>query len=324
VPVRFAAAATLLATLALPASARPEGPSPAGQPPGWPWTFPIWGQAATERGAELPLPLGFSVVGNWQRDDITISDVNLGIGRTPALLSFRNALEFGRVRNDAYAVLGRVDLWVLPMINAYALGGPIWTRTQVHLRQPLDLHIASDAHGWNAGFGGTAAAANRWGFVSLDANVTWTWLDILSRPQVAFMVDPRVGRRFRPLDGVALSAWVGGTYQIMVNRSVGSVPLGGTIDPSVLGTSIIGSPWYNAQPPDIQQNMQQLTVQAAGAVNDPQARLYYDVQVKPVEPWSMNAGFQAELGRRWFAMGEATFFGSRRGLLLSGGYRMGL
>jgi len=317
VPTRLAAA--LAAILA----AAPAGGAEPGALPGpWPWTFPILGRAAVERGADLPLPLGFSVVGNWQRDDIVISDVLLGLGQRPNIRA--DFLDVRRLRNDAYAVLGRVDLWVLPMLDVYVLGGPIWTRTRVDVRQPFGLVVESDAHGANWGGGGTAGIGNRWGFITLDANVTWTKLDILSRPQVAFMVDPRVGQRFQPLDGVHLSAWVGGTYQTMVNRSVGSVPLGGSVDFLALQQRGYDQAWFDSLSPAQQEHFNQLLVDGARAAATPGSRIYYDLQVKPREPWSMNSGFQAEVGRSWFVIGEASFFGSRRGALLSAGYRLGL
>jgi hypothetical protein len=306
--------AALALLCCLPAAAQEAAP-----PPAWPWTFPIWGRQAAEQGADLPLPMGISLLGSWQRDDILISDVRLGLGTRRLVPA--DFLELGLLRNHAYLVAARVDLWVLPLLDVYVLGGPIWTRTEVNIRQPFDIRIRSSARGFNGGVGGTAALANAWGFVSVDTNVTFTKLDILSRPQMAFMLDPRVGHRFDPIRGQILSLWVGGTYQTLVNRSIGSVPLSSTVD---ITTRPI-DPRYLAGLSQAQRDhLNQIIADAALAQAEPGARLYYDLQVKPVEAWSMNAGAQVEIGKHWQAMVEGNFLGSRRGMLLYAGRRFGI
>lgn len=314
--------AALALSLALPTWA--EG---AREP--WPHFFPFLGAAAVAEGADLPLPLGLSVIFNGQRDTVELSRLRAGVaGREMVPVDF---VDWGPIRNHSRTVTARADLWLFPMIDVYAVGGPIWSTTDVALGYPFPSQGPVDSKGWTVGTGLTGALGNRWGFVSADANYNFTFLDILDRPQQTLLVSPRIGGRYAPTSGISLTAWIGGTYLSMRSRSVGRVKLGKAVAGATQLQELPKCGLQNGGPDKTQaqcDHLNALITQLAPYLLQPgglgSAEIRYDLQVQPQEAWTMLLGAQVELGKRWFALVEANLLGSRVGVTMSAGGRLGI
>jgi len=314
------AAAALALSLAVPALAE-EAREP------WPHFFPFLGAAAVAEGADLPLPLGLSVIFNGQRDTVELSKLRAGVGSNAMVpVDF---VDWRPIRNHSRTVTARADLWLFPMVDVYAVGGPIWSTTDVALGQPFPSQGPVDSKGWTVGAGLTGALGSSWGFVSADVNYNFTFLDILDRPQQTLLVSPRIGRRFIPSPGVALSGWIGGTYLSMRSRSVGRVKLG----EAIAGVGQIqlpdpNGPWHTGLSQEQREHYDALILDLAPYFTQPggigSAEIRYDLQVQPQEAWTMLLGAQVELGKRWFALVEGNLLGSRVGVTVAAGGRLGI
>jgi hypothetical protein len=98
--------------------------------------LPFLGDLARQRGIELPLPFGAGTVYYFLDRDITVSDVRVGRGGAPPA-SVGDSVQFGassRVSN----LNAKVDVWLLPFVNVYAIAGYIWntSETTVELSLP--------------------------------------------------------------------------------------------------------------------------------------------------------------------------------------------
>ena len=49
----------------------------------YPYSLPIWGQKATEKGFSLPYSAGVSVIYFWQESELTITTLNVGFKNGP-------------------------------------------------------------------------------------------------------------------------------------------------------------------------------------------------------------------------------------------------
>jgi hypothetical protein len=93
--------------------------------------LPILGEEARKRGIELPLPLGAGLVYYHLDRDIEVTDVRVGRnGAPPASVSDFAALSANsRVDNVNF----KVDAWLLPFVNVYAIVGYLWNESDTRI-----------------------------------------------------------------------------------------------------------------------------------------------------------------------------------------------
>lgn len=162
------------------ASGTPPPPAAASSSPRRSSFLPILGEEARKRGIELPLPLGAGFVYYHLSRDIEITDVRVGRnGAPPASVSdFAQLSANSKVDN----INVKVDAWILPFVNVYAIVGYLWnesdTRIDVTLppllpggtprRKTLDVPTAIE--GSVGGVGITLAGGYGPFFMTYDAN----------------------------------------------------------------------------------------------------------------------------------------------------------
>src|SRR5688572_25805444 len=140
------AAALLLSSLSIEAVAEVPAPSDSASSPadstaaeasaGSPSTrrdsfLPILGEEARKRGIELPLPLGAGLVYYHLSRDIEVTDVRVGRnGEPPASVS-----EFAQLSANSKVdnVNVKVDAWILPFVNVYAILGYLWNESETRI-----------------------------------------------------------------------------------------------------------------------------------------------------------------------------------------------
>jgi len=210
--------------------------------------MPIWGEKlAREHGYDLPLPLGVSGTMFTERANFNVPSVS--IGRGAGMLNIDPLVRVSNVRINETAWTVRPEVWVLPFLNLYAVGGYVSGTGDVDLRlgslpglrsrgPKYDLKLEYD--GPTVGFGGTLAAGfkpfkgrSTIVFGLADLNFTRTYLDfknvVSSLPGVDVIVfSPRLGVRERileksPLGDVYLALWGGCMYQHVQEAMNGSV-----------------------------------------------------------------------------------------------------
>ncbi len=190
--------------------------------------LPFFGEAARERGYELPLPLGVGATVMSINRPTEISRVQAGVNGGG--LSDVEFLQF-EAEAAVRSAVARFDAWLLPVLNVYLLGGYIWNNSEVLTTANLPGNNAVDitSNGALEGplFGGgvTLAGGYRELFASLDANVTHSQLGELSE-FLAKLYSVRVGWNTK-LGENPFRVYTGATYWDTERTIEGTIPLGG-------------------------------------------------------------------------------------------------
>ena len=108
----------------------------------WPYSMPILGKKAVERGYKIQLPYGLNVNYVYNRMDLEISEFDMSIGDDPnsrinqfideyvtlETLNFTNTI----ARTNGMNI--RADVWILPFVNVYGLYSNNTGSTEVSLQ----------------------------------------------------------------------------------------------------------------------------------------------------------------------------------------------
>lgn len=213
--------------------------------------FPFGGRKAVERGFDLPAPLGFNVGFFSMEQDIEITNLGIGFNAPPQPVSF---IQFDRASARVNNVNARVDLWVLPVLNVYVMGGYGFGETNVKLAAPVALETTAEFTGANLGLGVTGAFGFRRTFAVVDFNRQLAFSSLLDDPVPANILSTRLGRAFRVGDrrkGIRGTFWLGAMKQTMRAETNGSISLADVVGPGAdsLFTGYRDEDWYQALPP---------------------------------------------------------------------------
>jgi len=196
------------------------------------FVLPFFGDAARERGYDLPRPLGVGVNFMFINRPTRVSGVKAGVNGN-------GLTSLDSISVDAEAsvrtAITRVDAWILPMLNVYILGGYIWNTSAVDLVVDLPgapgtrIESSGELEGPTYGVGATAAAGYKDFFASLDFNVTRSELGNLST-FIAKLTTLRVGWNGK-LDDMPIRAYTGASYWDTKRTIEGSItnPGGGPV-----------------------------------------------------------------------------------------------
>jgi hypothetical protein len=158
-----------------------ETSSAASEPKRWSSFLPLLGEEAAKRGIELPLPFGAGAVYYHLDRDIRITDVRVGRNGAPptSVADFAKLSADSRVDN----VNLKLDAWILPFVNLYAIVGYVWNKsnTQISVSLPPLLpggptrqHVVSvptKIEGSVGGVGMTLAGGYGPYFMTYDVNL---------------------------------------------------------------------------------------------------------------------------------------------------------
>lgn len=210
-------AALLLAATAPARAADPPDlaaappPAPAGSR-----LLPFGGDWARARGIDLPSPFGLGVFLVSMRRDIEVTDVRVTLpGNEPVSVS--EVASFA-VHNNTTLAAAKVDAWLLPVLNVYALAGYSWTDSRLDatvtidrpLLPPLVLDVTTDDQVGGPLLGGGATLVAGYGpwFVMADANLSVSDIAEFDEPLAALFVSARTGWSGKTGWG-SWRAWVG-------------------------------------------------------------------------------------------------------------------
>jgi len=143
--------------------------------------LPLLGEEATKRGIELPLPFGGGLVFYHLDRDIQITDVRLGLNGAPptSVSQYAQLSSTSRVNN----LNAKLDAWILPFVNVYAIAGYVWNESDTHIDAALppllpggptrrkQITIPTEIQGSVGGVGITLAGGYGPYFMTYDANL---------------------------------------------------------------------------------------------------------------------------------------------------------
>ena len=240
-----------------------------------------------ERGVELPRPFGVGVNAIFMERDITVTDVSVTVGNLPSQ-SISDRFDFA-VSNRTMLSMVRLDAWVLPFLDVYAMFGKTRTDTSLsttlNLRppngDPIPVTVETDQQVDGPLYGGGATlvfGGNKW-FAMADANYSRSDLDTFDGTIDAWFLSSRIGWH-RTIKRNQVRLW-GGVAYIDAKRTL-------TIktDLPVFGSTTV------------------------------------EVEQEPADPVTYQIGGSLSLNRRWDLLGDAgTNFDDARQLVLSASIR---
>ena len=178
---KAAALVLALALAATPAAAQsPDSSGTAAETRRWSSFLPLMGEEAAKRGIELPLPFGAGLVFYHLDRDIEITDVRIGVDGAPptSVSQFARLASTSRVNN----LNAKLDAWILPFVNVYAVAGYVWNESDTHIEVELppllpggqtrrrQMTIPTEIQGSVGGVGITLAGGYGPYFMTYDAN----------------------------------------------------------------------------------------------------------------------------------------------------------
>ncbi len=290
-----------------------------------PYLFPLWGKKLGEKGFLLPFPIGVMINGYASSQDVTISDLAIGINENP-MVSLDDVVGFSEVTANVQNMNFRTDLWVLPFLDVYGIIGKATVQTKVGIGsimgKAVDYQTEADFDGYVYGVGAMLTGGIRSIFFSLDVSNIWTHLDELANNNSVLNMGLRTGYVFHFHDNpeMNISAWTGATRVFLSSNTEGAIDLS-EIMPD-LGDNYKNSEWYKAMAPAKQSLTDELVTRVEDRLDN--STIHYSLKKRPSHNYAMILGAQYQLNRHWQFRLESNFLGGRKSGLLSVNYRFGL
>ena len=280
--------------------------------------FPFKGREAIRRGFNMPLPLGFNIGYFGMTQDVAISDLGLGFNAPPQPVSF---ITFEGAEATLSLISARVDLWVLPFLNFYVMGGTGFGETTVRIATPVAFETTAEFNGGNLGLGVTGAFGFKSFFAVADFNHQWGFSSLLENPVPANIFSARIGRGIRFSRTTRGTLWVGTMFQSLESATNGSIRLDEVFGPGAdsLFTNYQNSAWYQALGPGEQALVDNFVQRLGGALDT--TTVNYNLNKKVADPWNMLIGGTMDFGRHWGLRAEVGFIG-RKSIMLMANYRI--
>ena len=146
----------------------------------WSSFLPLMGDAAREHGIELPLPFGAGLVFYHLSRDIEVTDLRLSRNGAPPT-SVSDFATLGS-RADVNNLNVKLDAWILPFVNLYAIVGYVWNESETSIDITLPpltsggptrrrhVEVPTEIEGSVAGVGMTLAGGYGPFFMTYDIN----------------------------------------------------------------------------------------------------------------------------------------------------------
>ena len=215
--------------------------------------LPMMSDLAREHGITLPEPLGlslnYSLINRPSKVDKVRAGVNGGdLTELPSLAFEAEA--------QVEILIGRLDAWILPMLNVYVLGGYVWNESTVDVTVDLPgapnttFTANGNLEGPTYGVGTTLVGG--YGRYFLLGDFNWNKVELGGLSEMdARLLTGRVGWRTRDLDWAhELRIYFATTYWDTARTIAGSLSVGG----------------------------------------GPISSIEYAVDQSPVDPWTLGAG----------------------------------
>lgn len=202
----------------------------------WPRVLPFFAQNVLDLGFELPKTFGFAIIPNSISQDLTLT--NLKVGLNGGEMVDMDFVQFGTARAENNNIQIKGDVWLFPFLNLYATYGkmegsasaPISIKGEDLVEflpdfinceglRPSDLcdmnfnSIATPAyHGSNFSIGFTLAMGWDRFFVALPVTYVVSELNILEDDVKSFQISPRIGITADAGKWGTISTFFGVTY----------------------------------------------------------------------------------------------------------------
>lgn len=173
--------------------------------------FPL-GRSLVKDQKSLPIPCGIGVNYYYQRQGYNMTKISLDPDVSQLFPLNPSDL---KVKSRINEVNLKLDVWLLPFLNVFAIAGRVEQVTKVsNIPHPQLSTLQYEDEGYLYGGGATLAYGIKRVWASLTVADTYASLDSVDSWIQAFVVTPKVGVRVNtPWPGKGLNFWVGGMYQ---------------------------------------------------------------------------------------------------------------
>lgn len=172
----------------------------------YPYSLPIWGKQATQKGFSLPYSAGVGINYMWQESDLIIDNLFVGFNNGPQY-NLDDIVRFNNAVATANGVNIRPDIWLFPFLNVYGIFSKAKTSTAIDAgfwlpntdnewSEIMTFSTKANFDVTTAGFGLTPTIGVGGGWFALDMNMTWSDVSALDKPAFAFIFGPRFGKTF--------------------------------------------------------------------------------------------------------------------------------
>jgi hypothetical protein len=295
------------------------------------YTLPILGEKLRKMGFDLPYPNGLMINYIVGSQFITLSDLAVGLDSDPSTYTNVDGIaRFSSIEPFVNVINFRYDVWLLPFLNVYALGGFVNSKTDVNLGLPFEAQFNAANKGPMVGWGLAVAGGVGPIFATADYNMAWTFIPNLVGASVANVFDIRVGHVFnfnkKPKSNISLM--VGAQWLKLNSASQGKADLtkmfGGDGSKKANALDDLNN-WYGDLPESKQEEFGNIYDKLEGWLSNDggDSYIYYTFSKKLFYPWSMTTGLNYQINKRYTVMALATYLGSRKQMVLSFNYRFG-
>ena len=330
----------------------------------YPYVLPIWGEKATNKGFNLPYSAGLGVNYLWQESDLIIDNLKVGFNNSE-MFDLDEVVRFNGATSTSSGLNFRPDIWLFPFLNVYgiiakselstAIGAGIWVPNQDGVwSEVIDFNTKANFQATTFGVGFTPTIGVAGGWLALDMNVSWSDVNALEKPAMAFVFGPRLGKAFKlNKPDQTFTIWTGGFRLKLNSDTSGSLALNELFDLNGLqekvdngivkveNTQIAVDDWWNglsnlqqSSPVNIakHETANRALGKAGGflssidsALNDEdKASVQYSLNKRPANMWNFLIGSQFQYNKNWMIRTEVGFLGSRTQVIAGLQYRFGL
>jgi hypothetical protein len=280
----------------------------AGTQPEWTRPLPFLAQQVVDLGYDLPNPFGVAVVPLYIRQDMIISDLEVGVNDGP--MKPVDSVQFGTGRVENGSVQLKFDAWIFPFLNAFVsigkVSGDVEMPLQIDANGLLDgldpaicsgifrpsicdeqINVVADLNyeGETLTLGINVAGGWEQFFFTLPASYTWSDINLIDSRVEALNISPRIGVTSGATEWGVISTFVGGTYLSADVDVTGSVSVSGL------------------------------------APGSEPTELNFKVNQRNKDEWNYLVGFNWDIDKNWSVHAEGGFGGSRENFIASATYR---
>jgi hypothetical protein len=295
----------------------------------YPYNLPILAKKLYKKGFDIPFAWGISPTYFAMRQEILITNTKIGLN-DGEMVDLSKFITFGNVIAEGNFFSMRPDVWVLPFLNVYAIGGVGKANITVPIVEPFVFTTEQVSRSTSAGVGFTLAGGVKGIILILDNNFVWGWTEKLDKPVPAYNFDGRIAKNFvnpRKADR-SVTLWIGGFYQSIKAETQGKIPV---------------SDVFPGQSPDEKQKIlhrldewlptipaaqhavaSQVVEEIRGYFNGTNAGdgvINYQLDKGVAGPWNFIFGGQYQHNKNWMIRTEVGTFGKRSQFLLTLNYR---
>lgn len=312
------------------------------------YVLPFMGEKVRKAGYTLPEPAGIMVGWYMQEQNLTISNLAIGIGDGDDLVNIDDWTDFEEIKTKNVVYSVRPDVWILPFLNVYGIYSRFNAITQAKLLEPIQLTIPEvEKTGEGVGFGTVLVYGMGPVWISENFTMAWSKAPGVDQPTQSVVNSVRIGTQVESRNRKHYGTiWVGTNYQNYVGSNTGAYDMTQLLPDEKPKLEELRDQ-VQAKIEDLQNGYDEfcsipgnkpaclvidqvlnefkdrIEDKLGGITKPDELLLRHGYNVEPEKKWNMSVGAQYNFNKNWEARFEAGLLG-RRTFMFSVNRRFGL